>query len=117
MNPEWRSVDSGLPEQDTPVLAVESGDIRVLVVRQDHWEDPYVEGGEIGRRPVTHWMPLPPLPPADLTEGRERCPGCDNEIAPEVCWCGEDRAHHTVEHGFVPMGCDCGRVTPAGSGG
>jgi len=37
------------------------------------------------------------------------CSGCGHEIDPEVCWCGEPEGAHFAEHGFVPMGCDCGR--------
>lgn len=42
------------------------------------------------------------------------CPGCGNEIDPDVCWCGSEQAYHCSDlgHSFVPMGCDCGRTTP-----
>jgi len=48
----------------------------------------------------------------------ERCPGCGNEIDPDVCGCGEFREGHNAwwaGHEFVPMGCDCLRdkVHPA----
>jgi hypothetical protein len=38
------------------------------------------------------------------------CPGCGNEIDPEVCHCGEIRSMHGPErgHSFVPAGCTCG---------
>ncbi len=39
-----------------------------------------------------------------------KCAGCGNEIDPETCWCGEPEGAHFAEHGFVPMGCDCGRM-------
>jgi hypothetical protein len=41
----------------------------------------------------------------------EICPGCKRRIDPEVCWCGEAEPHFSTDHSFIPMGCDCGRVT------
>lgn len=40
------------------------------------------------------------------------CPGCENEIDPETCHCGETIKPGVVHdnHSPVPMGCDCGRV-------
>jgi len=39
---------------------------------------------------------------------RMACPGCGNEIVPDVCHCGITKSHHTQrDHPFVPMGCDC----------
>lgn len=41
-----------------------------------------------------------------------RCPGCGNEIDPEVCWCGDYIKEHGCSsgHSAVPMGCDCHRM-------
>lgn len=39
------------------------------------------------------------------------CPGCKNEIDPEVCHCGvSENNHYPMEcgHNFVPAGCTCG---------
>lgn len=38
------------------------------------------------------------------------CPGCGNEIDPDVCHCGITRENHNAweGHTFVPAGCDCG---------
>ena len=40
------------------------------------------------------------------------CPGCEKQIDPEVCHCGEAVASHGSYSGHspVPLGCDCGRV-------
>jgi hypothetical protein len=40
------------------------------------------------------------------------CPGCKNEIDPELCWCGDAIGRHSYHDGHspVPMGCDCGRI-------
>jgi hypothetical protein len=44
------------------------------------------------------------------------CPSCHNEIDPDCCHCGVELARHRgEEHGFVPMGCDCGREPDAGA--
>ena len=50
--------------------------------------------------------------PNSMTAGHVICPGCKQEIDPEVCHCGEYRAGHSSfsDHSFVPMGCECGRV-------
>jgi len=38
------------------------------------------------------------------------CSSCGNAIDPDCCWCGTEAKHHRgEEHGFVPVGCDCGR--------
>ena len=40
------------------------------------------------------------------------CPGCKNEIDPEVCHCGDPiKDGYHDNHSPVPQGCDCGRVT------
>jgi hypothetical protein len=39
------------------------------------------------------------------------CPGCKNEIDPEVCHCGDEISKHNpmwCGHNPVPMGCTCG---------
>jgi len=39
------------------------------------------------------------------------CPGCKNEIDPEVCHCGDEISKHNpywCGHNPVPMGCVCG---------
>jgi hypothetical protein len=56
----------------------------------------YVCGDRIARR----WQDLP-----------HYCPGCKNEIDPEVCHCGDPKHIGHDNHNFVPMGCDCGRMT------
>ena len=46
-------------------------------------------------------------------EGHARCSGCDSEIDPSTCGCGESLAAHGIDthpaHGARPMGCNCGR--------
>lgn len=45
-----------------------------------------------------------------VDSGHEICKGCDQEVDPETCWCGDDvKGHALVEHSFVPMGCICFR--------
>lgn len=43
---------------------------------------------------------------------RPICPGCKNEIDPEVCHCGDAIKDHNIGsgHSAVPMGCDCGKT-------
>lgn len=50
-----------------------------------------------------------------MQDGHIICLRCGNEIDPHVCWCGDERSQHSYYdgHSFVPMGCDCGRVTDA----
>lgn len=50
--------------------------------------------------------------PAKKEPELELCPGCGNDIQSDVCWCGEPKSNHSSEHGFVPIGCDCGRSEP-----
>lgn len=41
------------------------------------------------------------------------CPGCGSYIDPECCGCGSPRfSHHSQDHGFIPLGCDCYRCGP-----
>jgi len=47
-------------------------------------------------------------------EVRQICPGCLQQIDPEICHCGDSREGHGGQfdgagHGFVTMGCDCMR--------
>lgn len=40
---------------------------------------------------------------------RPICPGCNQEIDPDWCWCGGPIDHSPWEgHMPVPMGCICG---------
>ena len=73
-----------------------SGVFRVQVDDLDHW----MSHGWYPTDPE-HWMEIP------------YCPGCHNEIDPDLCWCGaEIEGHgHWDGHGPVPMGCTCGYVT------
>ena len=44
-------------------------------------------------------------------DGREVCSGCDQEIDPDCCGCGDSKQGHSAwgGHPFVPMGCHCYR--------
>lgn len=42
---------------------------------------------------------------------RSTCPGCGRRTDSEVCWCGEHEKNHTSDHSFIPMGCQCGRIS------
>lgn len=46
-------------------------------------------------------------------DARVICPGCKQEIDPDVCHCGEPckKGYHD-NHNPIPMGCDCGRLAP-----
>lgn len=46
----------------------------------------------------------------DLALG-PHCTSCGNPIDPDCCWCGTAGESHLGidDHGFIPMGCDCGR--------
>lgn len=37
------------------------------------------------------------------------CPGCQQDIDPTVCWCGDPTNEHSQSsnHAVVPMGCCC----------
>lgn len=41
------------------------------------------------------------------------CEGCNKEIDPDVCHCGDLMIDHTAHggHCLVPMGCICGHVS------
>ena len=55
---EWIPVGERLPEPELPVLVLCS------FAGHDHWMD--VTLGDEFSEDVTHWMPLPPLPDAEL---------------------------------------------------
>jgi hypothetical protein len=42
------------------------------------------------------------------------CPGCNQEIDPDVCGCGDSRQGHSsardAGHPFIPAGCNCYRA-------
>lgn len=54
------------------------------------------------------------LPALPSEAERPRCAGCNQEIDPDCCGCGEPRQQHGVcdGHPFIPMGCDCHREPP-----
>lgn len=76
MNTEWISVDSGvLPDMKVPVLLTDGNQILTGCLASGPWgkcwESVGVSGHDIEwdfyagmdeKNPVTHWMPLPPLP-------------------------------------------------------
>lgn len=35
------------------------------------------------------------------------CPGCEMEVNPLVCFCGEEKINHDKKHKFRPKGCVC----------
>lgn len=71
---EWIPVADRLPEDETPVLIVRHGVVRIGERCWDHpghedtyqsywyWDDPQNDGQCWERDEITHWMPLPPLP-------------------------------------------------------
>jgi hypothetical protein len=67
---------------------------------------------------VFNWLDSLAESKSRLASHAERiiCPGCKNEIDPDVCGCGDSKENHTgwEGHPFIPMGCDCYRVSPAG---
>lgn len=68
-------------------------------------------------KPTRYWLdPHIPLCPdcAKKRSSEPVCPRCGNVIDPEVCWCGDlVSSHHTGSgHSPVPLGCECGYITP-----
>lgn len=71
---EWIETTEYLPENETPVLIVINGAIRIGELRWEHpgfedtyksfqyWDDPEDDGQIWDWVDVTHWMPLPELP-------------------------------------------------------
>ena len=60
-------------------------------------------------------MPDLPTLTADEAQQPPVCPDCGQEIDDTVCWCGTLRADHGglgENHGFIPLGCNCGRDKP-----
>ena len=50
---------------------------------------------------------------AQEVDHRPVCPGCESEIDPDTCGCGDAREGHGYGgggHGFIPMGCGCFRA-------
>lgn len=70
----WFSCSEKLPDEDTPVLIVLDGVVRIGELRREHpsweetwqsyqfWDDPTNDGMDWDWDSVTHWMPLPALP-------------------------------------------------------
>ena len=70
----WIKVSEGLPEDETPVLIVLNGEIRIGELCWDYpgyeetyfpyryWDDPVNSGQDWRWDDVTHWKPLPELP-------------------------------------------------------
>jgi hypothetical protein len=70
----WIACSEKLPDEDTPVLIVLDGEIRMGELRRKHpsweetwqsyefWDDPTNEGMDWDWESITHWMPLPALP-------------------------------------------------------
>ena len=75
MTNTWTPTCDGMPEPETHVLCVVNGEPRVLSRELEDcgresayasfyfWNDWSTNGGEIADEEVTHWMPLPALPP------------------------------------------------------
>lgn len=69
-----------------------------------------------GRRWSWAWYEVPAPKPKKATAKTGEahaayCPGCKNEIAPDLCGCGAGRVGHgdpmETGHTFVPQGCNC----------
>lgn len=68
---EWVSVRERLPENDTPVLIVLDGEVKIAERRTespsfeeswdayDYWDDPANDGQDWHDSQVTYWMPIP----------------------------------------------------------
>ncbi len=71
---EWIKCSERMPEDETPVLVMLNGEIRVAEIRWDtptyeetyqpfrYWDDPYDDGQDWEVFDITHWMPLPAPP-------------------------------------------------------
>jgi hypothetical protein len=71
---KWVTIGDSLPPDETPVLTVYKGTIRILELRWDepsredsweayrYWDDPYDSGHSLNFDHVEHWMYLPALP-------------------------------------------------------
>ena len=74
---EWVVVNERLPNDETPVLILHRGIIKVGELVWDnpswedtykafrYWDDPVNDGQDWEWFDVTHWMPLPPAPPKE----------------------------------------------------
>ena len=106
MTNTWTPACDRLPKIETPVLCVYRGEHRIFERRIEsptgeetfkafyYWDDPVDDGQEILDTDVTHWMPLPTLPPL------HKCKYCgaasyvdpsDQEPPPDYC--------HESDHG------------------
>lgn len=71
---EWIKASDKLPDDETPVLIVVNGAIRIGEIRWEtpsfedtykafqYWDDPIDDGQHWEWHDITHWMPLPKLP-------------------------------------------------------
>lgn len=71
---DWIKVSDQRPKDETPVLIIHCGEIRIGEIRWEHpsfedtyeafpyWDDPYDDGQGWEWPDVTHWMPLPEMP-------------------------------------------------------
>lgn len=76
MTEAWTRTDDSLPPDETPVLIVHRGKVRIGELRWEHpgyedsytsfhyWDDPIADGECWEFLDVTHWAPLPALPGA-----------------------------------------------------
>ena len=75
----WTATTDHLPEDETPVLIVLRGRVRIGELRWEkptweetfrafrYWDDPEDDGQGWEWQDVTHWMPLPEAPNAEVT--------------------------------------------------
>lgn len=74
MNSEWISINDDLPPEETPVLIIRKGVVRIGERRWDHpsfgdsykafwyWDDPNDDGQDWENDEITHWRTLPSVP-------------------------------------------------------